>query len=168
MSSAQAIIAAGCFWGVEELIREVPGVIDTEVGYTGGTTENPTYESVKTGRTGHAEAVRITFDPERISFEGILELFFRLHDPTTTDRQGGDVGSQYRSAIFVTDATERGIAERMKAREDASGRWPRPVVTSIETAKPFYSAETYHQDYLRKNPGGYTCHYWRGPDGRSR
>lgn len=168
MSSAQAIIAAGCFWGVEELIREVPGVIDTEVGYTGGTTENPTYESVKTGRTGHAEAVRITFDPERISFEGILELFFRLHDPTTTDRQGGDVGSQYRSAIFVTDATERGIAERVKAREDASGRWPRPVVTSIETAKPFYSAETYHQDYLRKNPGGYTCHYWRGPDGRSR
>jgi methionine-S-sulfoxide reductase len=168
MSSAQAIIAAGCFWGVEELIREVPGVIDTEVGYTGGTTENPTYESVKTGRTGHAEAVRITFDPERISFEGILELFFRLHDPTTTDRQGGDVGSQYRSAIFVTDATERGIAERMKVREDASGRWPRPVVTSIETAKPFYSAETYHQDYLQKNPGGYTCHYWRGPDGRSR
>ncbi|MGE3681452.1 MAG: peptide-methionine (S)-S-oxide reductase MsrA [Bdellovibrionales bacterium] len=155
------VVGAGCFWGVEELIRQVPGVLDTEVGYTGGTTPNPTYEDVKTGTTGHAEAIRIAFDPQVLSYEKTLELFFRLHDPTTRNRQGNDIGTQYRSAIFARDPEERAIAERVIARENASGRWSRPVVTTVEDLKEFYSAEEYHQDYLQKNPGGYTCHFWR-------
>lgn len=163
MSKTQdAIVAAGCFWGVEELIRKVPGVVDTEVGYTGGSTADPTYETVKTGRTGHAEAVRITYDPAKISYEKILELFFQLHDPTTLNRQGGDIGTQYRSAIFPRTAEEKAVAHKVIERENKSGRWTRPVATSIEDFKQFYSAESYHQDYLQKNPGGYTCHYWRG------
>lgn len=160
-SSMQAIVAAGCFWGVEELIRKIPGVVETEVGYTGGSSDNPIYEKVKTGTTGHAEAVRITYDPAKISYEGILELFFKLHDPTTLNRQGNDLGTQYRSAIFVRNSEERAIAEKAVARENTSGRWKRPVVTLIENLKTFYPAEAYHQDYLQKNPGGYNCHYWR-------
>lgn len=159
--TAQAIVAGGCFWGVEELIRQVPGVIETEVGYTGGTSENPIYEKVKTGTTGHAEAVRITYDPSVISYEKILEMFFRLHDPTTLNRQGNDLGTQYRSAIFVRNEEEQATAEKIIARENASGRWKRPVVTKVENLKVFYPAEPYHQDYLRKNPNGYNCHYWR-------
>ncbi len=156
-----AVVAGGCFWGVEELIRKVPGIVETEVGYTGGTSDNPVYEKVKTGTTGHAEAVRIGFNPDEISYEGVLELFFKLHDPTTLNRQGNDLGTQYRSAIFVSNDDERAIAEKVKARENSSGRWKRPVVTLIENLKTFYPAEAYHQDYLQKNPGGYNCHYWR-------
>ena len=156
-----ATLAGGCFWGVEELIRKLPGVIDTTVGYTGGTLENPTYERVKRGDTGHAEAIEIRFDPARISFEQILERFFRFHDPTTPNRQGNDVGSQYRSAIFYHSDEQRQTAEAMKKRVSESGKWRNPVVTEIVPAVTFYSAEDYHQDYLQKNPNGYNCHYYR-------
>lgn len=155
-----AVLAGGCFWGVEELIRKIPGVLDTEVGYTNGEGD-PTYENVKKGSSGYAESISITFDPKILAYEKLLELFFQLHDPTTLNRQGNDIGSQYRSAIFVTNADERATAEKVIARENASGHWARPVVTQIEDLKAFYSAEDYHQDYLLKNPGGYTCHYWR-------
>lgn len=157
-----AILAGGCFWGMEDLLRKIPGVLETEVGYAGGTTADPRYETVKTGKTGHAEAVRVTFDPKRISYEDLLEKwFFRMHDPTTKDRQGNDVGTQYRSAIFTTSPDQRAAAERVKQRVDQSGKWRRPIVTEIVTAGPFTPAEGYHQDYLEKNPGGYTCHYLR-------
>jgi len=156
-----ATLAGGCFWGVQELIRKLPGVISSTVGYTGGTTANPRYEDVHTGRTGHSEAVQIVFDPRQISFESILRYFFRLHDPTTLNRQGNDMGSQYRSAIFWNSDEQRRTAERVKADVDASGKWEKKVVTEIVKAGPFYQAEDYHQDYLQKNPGGYTCHYLR-------
>jgi methionine-S-sulfoxide reductase len=157
-----AVLAGGCFWGVEDILRDVPGVLDTEVGYTGGQLKNPTYEDTHDGRSGHAEAVRVTFDPSVLGFEELLERwFFRLHDPTTLNRQGGDVGTQYRSAIFPQTEGQRAVAERVIARVGASGRWKRPVTTSIEPAAAWYSAEEYHQDYLRKHPGGYTCHYLR-------
>lgn len=156
-----ATLAGGCFWGMEDLIRQIPGVIDTEVGYTGGTLEGPRYEQVKTGRTGHAEAVRVLFDPERLSFEALLGWFFRMHDPTTRNRQGNDAGTQYRSAIFYHDEEQRRVAETAKRRVDESGKWGRPVVTEIVPAGPFYPAEDDHQDYLVKNPGGYTCHWVR-------
>ena len=156
-----ATLAGGCFWGVEELIRQLDGVTDTEVGYTGGSVPNATYEMMKTGRTGHAESIRITFDPTRISYEEILRFFFRLHDPTTRNRQGNDVGTQYRSAIFVHDDAQRTTAERVKKEVDDSGKWSAPVVTEIVPAGEFWTAESYHQDYLQKNPGGYTCHWIR-------
>ena len=157
-----AVLAGGCFWGVEEILREVSGVLDTEVGYTGGWLVNPRYEDTHDGRSGHAEAVRVTFDPSVLGFEELLERwFFRLHDPTTPNRQGNDVGTQYRSAIFPQTEEQRAIAELVVARVGASGRWTRPVTTSIEPAATWYNAEEYHQDYLRKHPGGYTCHYLR-------
>ena len=157
-----AVLAGGCFWGVEDILRDVPGVIDTEVGYTGGRLANPTYEDTHDGTSGHAEAVRVTFDPSVLSFEELLERwFFRLHDPTTLNRQGNDVGTQYRSAIFPQTEEQRATAERVIARVGASGRWKRPVTTSIEPAAAWYGAEDYHQDYLRRHPGGYTCHYLR-------
>ena len=156
-----ATLAGGCFWGVEELIRKLPGVVDTTVGYTGGTLAKPRYEDVKSGKTGHAESLEIEFDPERISYEEILRYFFRLHDPTTPNRQGNDVGTQYRSAIFVHDAKQRETAERVKNEVNASGKWPRPVMTEIVDATDFWPAEDYHQDYLQKYPNGYTCHYLR-------
>jgi peptide methionine sulfoxide reductase msrA/msrB len=156
-SLKKATIAGGCFWGMEELLRELPGVLDTEVGYTGGAIENATYQN----HEGHAEAVEITYDPSRISYEEILEFFFKMHDPTTVNRQGNDVGTSYRSAIFVHDDEQRQAAERVKAKVDKSGAWKRPVVTEIVPAKKFWTAEAYHQDYLKKNPGGYTCHYVR-------
>ena len=159
--SETATLAGGCFWGVEELFRQLPGVLDTTVGYTGGTLENPRYENVKTGRSGHAESLQIVFDPSKISYQAILEYFFRLHDPTTANRQGNDVGSQYRSAIFYHSDEQKKIAESVKTSIEASGKWRRPTVTEIVAATPFYSAEEYHQDYLRKNPNGYTCHYLR-------
>jgi peptide methionine sulfoxide reductase msrA/msrB len=159
-----AILAGGCFWGVEELLREQPGVIETEVGYTRGSTREPRYPDVHAGTTGHAEAVRIVFDPERTSYRELLEFFFRMHDPTTPNRQGNDVGTSYRSAIFVADEEQRKVAEEVIARVDASGRWRRPVVTEIAPAGEFWPAEGYHQDYLQKNPGGYTCHYVRDFD----
>jgi methionine-S-sulfoxide reductase len=157
-----AVLAGGCFWGVEEILRAVPGVLDTDVGYTGGWLENPTYHDTHDSKSGHAEAIRVTFDPTVLSYEALLEQwFFKLHDPTTLNRQGNDVGTQYRSAIFPQTPEQREIAERVKARVDASGKWKRPITTTIEPASTWYSAETYHQDYLRKNPGGYTCHYMR-------
>ncbi|HEY0157616.1 MAG TPA: bifunctional methionine sulfoxide reductase B/A protein [Thermoanaerobaculia bacterium] len=152
-----ATLAGGCFWGVEELFRTMPGVLDTEVGYTGGSVANATYQN----HEGHAEAIKITYDPARISYEELLEFFFKIHDPTTLNRQGNDVGTSYRSAIFVHDDEQRQAAERVKAKVDKSGAWKRPVVTEIAEAKEFWSAEAYHQDYLQKNPGGYTCHYIR-------
>lgn len=157
----KALLAGGCFWGVEDLFRKMPGVIQTEVGYTGGHAPNPRYETVKTGETGHAESIEITFDPQVTSYENILKFFFQLHDPTTLNRQGNDRGSQYRSAIFYLDEEQKKTAEEVKALVDASGQWKSPVVTEIVPAGKFYSAEAYHQDYLEKNPGGYTCHYVR-------
>ncbi len=157
-----AVLAGGCFWGVEDILRDVPGVVDTEVGYTGGWLENPRYEDTHDGRSGHAEAVRVTFDPSVISYEELLEnWFFKLHDPTTLNRQGNDIGTQYRSAIFPQTPEQQGIAERVIARIQASGKWQRPITTTIEPAAAWYGAEEYHQDYLRKHPGGYTCHYLR-------
>ena len=157
-----AILAGGCFWGMEEILRSVPGVISTDVGYSGGATATPSYDQVKTGTTGHAESIRIVFDPAKLSYEDLLEKwFFRMHDPTTKNRQGNDVGTQYRSAIFVTSPEQKQVAERVKERVNKSGKWLAPIVTEIVPAGPFTPAETYHQDYLRKNPGGYTCHYMR-------
>ena len=156
-----ATLAGGCFWGVEELLRDYPGVASTRVGYTGGHTTSPRYEDVKTGRTGHAEAIEIVFDPAKLSYRDLLLYFFRLHDPTTLDRQGNDRGTQYRSAIFYHDEAQRQTAEAVKAEVDASGKWPKPLVTEIIKASEFYAAEDYHQKYLIKNPGGYTCHFVR-------
>lgn len=157
-----AILAGGCFWGMEDILRTIPGVLETDVGYTGGTTKNPTYEQVKTGRTGHAEAVRVVFDPKKLSYADLLEKwFFRMHDPTTKNRQGNDIGTQYRSAIFVTTPEQRKVAEEVKQRVERSGKWKNPIVTEIVDAGPFTPAEDYHQDYLVKNPGGYTCHWLR-------
>jgi peptide methionine sulfoxide reductase msrA/msrB len=157
-----AVLAGGCFWGMEDILRKIPGVLETEAGYTGGSTPNPKYEDVHTGRTGHAEAVRIVFDPAQLSFEDLLEKwFFKMHDPTTKNRQGNDIGSQYRSAIFVTSPAQREAAERVKKRVEASKRWAAPIVTEIVEAGPFTRAEDYHQSYLVKHPGGYTCHFLR-------
>ena len=157
-----AVLAGGCFWGVEEILRAVPGVIKTEVGYTGGWLPNPTYHDTHDSKSGHAEAVRITFDPFVLSYETLLEdWFFKLHDPTTKNRQGNDVGTQYRSHIFATSPEQRETAEKVKARVDASGKWSRPITTEISEASTWYRAEEYHQDYLQKNPGGYTCHWMR-------
>lgn len=162
-----AILAGGCFWGMEDLVRKLPGVISTRVGYAGGTTENPTYREVCTGRTGHAEALEVVFDPAQVSYREILELFFQIHDPTTKDRQGNDVGSQYRSAILVADETQEKVARETIADVEASGLWPGPVVTEIAKAGPFWQAEPEHQDYLQRYPHGYTCHFprpnWRLP-----
>jgi peptide methionine sulfoxide reductase msrA/msrB len=161
MMTEKAILAGGCFWGMEEIIRAIPGVVDTTVGYTGGKTPKPIYLQVKTGESGHAEAIEVEFDPAKLKYETLLVEFFRMHDPTTMDRQGNDVGTQYRSAIFTLSDEQRRVAEQVKARVDASGAWKKPVVTQIVPAVPFHAAEDYHQDYLRKNPGGYTCHYVR-------
>lgn len=157
-----ATLAGGCFWGMEEILRQVPGVISTRVGYTGGTLADPSYEDLHSGLTGHAEAVEIAFDPTVISFEQILEkYFFRMHDPTTLNRQGNDVGTQYRSAIFFHSEEQRRIAESVKDRVGRSGKWKRPIVTEIVPAQSFYPAEDDHQKYLEKHPRGYTCHYLR-------
>ena len=156
-----AILAGGCFWGMQDLIRKRPGVTNTEVGYTGGALEAPTYNDVKTGRTGHAEAIKIEFDPSETSYAEILEFFFQIHDPTTLDRQGNDVGSQYRSAIFYLNETQKKVAEETIAAVEASGEWPGPVVTQLAAAGPFTRAEEAHQDYLQQYPNGYTCHFIR-------
>lgn len=161
VSSNVATLAGGCFWGMQELIRKQPGVTTTRVGYTGGHLANPKYEDTHDSRSGHAEAIEIHFDPAKTSYEAILRFFFRIHDPTTLNRQGNDTGSQYRSAIFYHDEAQRLIAEKVKAEVDASGKWPKKVVTEIMPASVFYLAEEAHQDYLQKHPGGYTCHYIR-------
>ena len=152
-----ATLAGGCFWGMEDLIRKQPGVVAIEVGYTGGTIAHATYEH----HEGHAEAVQIRFDPTKTSFETLLRFFFRMHDPTTLNRQGNDMGSSYRSAIFYHSDAQRQTAERVKAEVDASGKWKQPIVTEITQAGPWWKAEDYHQDYLEKHPGGYTCHFVR-------
>jgi len=152
-----AYLAGGCFWGLEELFREEKGVLETTAGYTGGENENPTYEN----HPGHAEALEIIYDDEQTNFENLLDFFFRIHDPTTLNRQGNDIGSSYRSAIFYQNKDEKSVAQKFIEKVNESGRWSSPVVTSIEPLTKFYSAEEYHQDYLRKNPGGYTCHYER-------
>ena len=160
--SEVAVLAGGCFWGVEEILRTVPGVLDTDVGYTGGWLDNPTYHDTHDSKSGHAEAIRIMFDPAVLRFETLLEQwFFKLHDPTTLNRQGNDAGTQYRSAIFPQSPEQRVTAQQVIARVNASGAWKRPITTSIEPDGTWYSAEGYHQDYLRKKPGGYTCHFLR-------
>lgn len=154
----KAIFGAGCFWGVEALFRKVPGVIDAVSGYTGGTGENPTYEEVCSDTTGHAEAVEVTYDPEQVSYERLLEVFWMNHNPTTPNQQGPDRGSQYRSAIFYFDEEQKALAEASKQALEASGKWPNPVVTEISPAKPFYRAEEYHQRYFEKLGIEPTCH----------
>src|SRR6266567_2418136 len=156
-----AILAGGCFWGMEEILRKIPGVTKTTVGYSGGTSADPTYEEVCTGTTGHAESIQVEFDSVRLSYENLLDYFFRMHDPTTLNRQHNDVGTQYRSAIFYTSEAQKQSAERVKARWDKSGKFNRPITTEISAATKFYSAEEYHQKYLVKHPGGYTCHVLR-------
>ena len=160
-SSETAILAGGCFWGMEEIIRQLPGVIKTTVGYSGGKTADPTYKEVCTGTTGHAEAIEVVFDPARLSYEGLLDYFFRMHDPTTLNRQHNDVGTQYRSAIFYTSEAQKQTAESVKAKLEQAKKFNRPITTEITAASKFYSAEDYHQKYLVKNPGGYTCHVLR-------
>ena len=149
-ATEKAIFAAGCFWGVEAAFRQVPGVTATRVGYTGGTVAHPTYEMVCTDRTGHAEAVEVTYDPERVSYEELLDVFWSSHNPTTRNRQGFDVGSQYRSAIFFRTPEQKGSARASKERLEAQGRWRNPIVTEIVPASEFYEAEDYHQQYLEK------------------
>jgi peptide methionine sulfoxide reductase msrA/msrB len=159
-----ATLAGGCFWGVEELIQQQPGAIETQVGYTGGKTERPVYEVVKTSATGHAEAVQVLFDPDKTSYEKLLHFFFTMHDPTTLNQQGNDKGTQYRSAIFYESDTQKKIAEKTIEKLNKSGVWKKPVVTEVVKAGPFYRAEEYHQKYLNKNPNGYTCHFVRKID----
>ena len=151
---AEAIFAAGCFWGVESLFRKMDGVSETEVGYTGGATEQPGYKEVCSGRTGHAEAVRVTYDPNQISYEQLLDAFWGCHNPTTRDRQGPDIGSQYRSAIFFTTPEQETAAQASKQALEQSGRFSRPVVTAIEPATRFWRAEEYHQRYEEKRHAG--------------
>ena len=157
MTTKTAILAGGCFWGIQDLIRALPGVISTRVGYTGGQNDHPTYRN----HPGHAEAIEITYDPAKTDYRALLEFFFQIHDPTTTNRQGNDVGTSYRSAIFYLDDDQKRIARDTVADVDASGRWPAPVVTEVTPASDFWEAEPEHQDYLQRNPGGYTCHYVR-------
>ena len=156
-----ALLAAGCFWGVENILRALPGVVSTTVGYTGGDLKNPKYMHVKTGETGHAEAVQIEFDPAILSYAEILDLFFRLHDPTQLNRQMNDVGTQYRSAIFYLSSAQKETAEKKRAEIETSKKWKKPIVTQIVPAVPFWPAEEEHQDYLQKHPEGYNCHWVR-------
>ncbi len=155
----RAILAGGCFWGVQDLIRKIPGVISTRVGYSGGDVPNATYRNHGT----HAEAVEIIFDPEQLTFRELLEFFFQIHDPTTANRQGNDMGPSYRSAIFYTSEEQAAVARDTIADVDASGIWPGKVVTELTAAGPFWEAEPEHQDYLLRQPNGYTCHFVR-PD----
>jgi len=157
MTTKTALFAAGCFWGVEATFRQVPGVVATAVGYAGGTIANPTYEQVCTDRTGHAEVVQVTYDPDRVSYDRLLDVFWENHDPTTLNRQGPDHGTQYRSAIFYADDAQRAAAESSKAALEKSGRFRRPIVTEITPAPQFWAAEEYHQRYLEKR-GLASCH----------
>ena len=157
MAGERAVLAGGCFWGMQALIRRQPGVVSTRVGYTGGDVPNATYRNHGT----HAEGIEIIFDAETLPYRRLLELFFQIHDPTTPNRQGNDVGPSYRSAIYYTDEAQRAEAERMIADVNASGLWPGPVVTDVEPAGDFWQAEPEHQDYLERFPNGYTCHFPR-------
>ena len=159
MKTEVAILAGGCFWGVQELLRKLDGVISTEVGYTGGRNDSPTYGY----HPGHAEAIRVEFLPTELSYRELLKYFFQIHNPTTPFRQGNDIGSSYRSAIFYLSAAQKTEAEKLITEMIASGIWPGPVVTEVKEATSFWSAEAEHQDYLQRNPNGYTCHFER-PD----
>lgn len=155
------VLAGGCFWGMEDLLRKLPGVIETEVGYSGGSKESAKYSDVKTGKTGHAEAVQVKFDPTKITLTKILEYYFRIHDPTTMNRQGNDVGTQYRSVIFFNSPTQKQIADEVILQVEQTKKWKKTIVTKVEMLAGFVAAEDNHQDYLVKNPNGYTCHYER-------
>ena len=159
MSTETAILAGGCFWGMQDLIRKRPGVLSTRVGYSGGDVPNATYRN----HPGHAEAIEITYDPAETSYRDLLEFFFQIHDPSTKNRQGNDRGLSYRSAIYFTTDEQKAVAVDTIADVDASGLWPGKVVTEVESAGPFWEAEPEHQDYLQRYPNGYTCHYVR-PD----
>jgi peptide-methionine (S)-S-oxide reductase len=162
-TTERAVLAGGCFWGMQDLVRKRPGVLSTRVGYTGGQNANATYRN----HPGHAEALEIVFEPDATSFRDLLEFFFQVHDPSTVDRQGNDVGSSYRSAIFYTNDEQKRVAEDTIADVDASGLWPGKVVTEVVAEGPFWEAEPEHQDYLQRYPHGYTCHFvrpnWRLP-----
>jgi peptide-methionine (S)-S-oxide reductase len=157
MSQERAVLAGGCFWGMQDLIRKQPGILTTRVGYTGGHVANATYRN----HAGHAEAIEIIFDPAKTSFRQILEFFFQIHDPTTLNRQGNDLGTSYRSAIFYTSDEQRRVAEDTIADVEASGLWPGKVVTEVAKVSDFWEAEPEHQDYLERIPNGYTCHFIR-------
>jgi len=157
MATEKAILAGGCFWGMEELFRRQPGVVSTRVGYSGGDTPNATYRN----HGSHAEAIEVLYDPSKTDFRALLEFFFQIHDPSTKNRQGNDIGSSYRSAIYYTDESQREVAVDTIADVDASGLWPGKVVTEVAPAGDFWEAEPEHQDYLQKYPAGYTCHYPR-------
>ena len=157
MSTERAVLAGGCFWGMQDLIRKLPGVISTRVGYSGGEVRNATYRN----HGNHAEAIEIVFDPTRTSFRSLLEFFFQIHDPTTRNRQGNDLGASYRSAIFYTSPEQKAVAEDTIADVNASGLWPGKVVTEVTAVGDFWEAEPEHQDYLQRLPNGYTCHFAR-------
>ncbi|GLQ56143.1 peptide-methionine (S)-S-oxide reductase MsrA [Devosia nitrariae] len=161
VKTERAILAGGCFWGLQDLLRRARGVVSTRVGYTGGDTLNPTYGA----HFGHAEAIEVVYDPKLLSYRKLLELFFQIHDPTTYEQQGSDFGPSYRSAVYYTDENQKEVALATIAEIEASGRWPGPVVTEINPEEPFWEAEPEHQDYLQKHPGGYSCHFPR-PDWR--
>ncbi len=156
-TTERAVLAGGCFWGMQDLIRKMDGVVTTRVGYTGGDVPNATYRNHGT----HAEGIEIVFDPEKISYRDLLEFFFQIHDPTTKNRQGNDIGLSYRSAIYYVDDEQKAVALDTIADVDASGLWPGPVVTEVEAVGPFWEAEPEHQDYLERIPNGYTCHFVR-------
>lgn len=157
----KAILAGGCFWGMQDLFRQQPGVLKTRVGYTGGSMNNPQYKDIKTGETGHAEAIEVIFDNRKTSFRRILEFFFTMHDPTTKNRQGNDIGTQYRSAIFYESQMQKEVAETLIHDLDEKGHLPGKIKTEVTSSSEFFDAETFHQDYLQKNPNGYTCHWIR-------
>jgi peptide-methionine (S)-S-oxide reductase len=150
-------LAGGCFWGMQDILRKIPGVIETDVGYAGGHVGNATYRN----HDGHAETVRVVFDPQQLPFEELLRWFFRMHDPTTQDRQGYDIGSSYRSAIYYTTEEQKRVAEEFKHDLEERGKWGAPIVTEVQPAGDYWVAEPEHQDYLMRNPGGYTCHFMR-------
>ena len=156
-----ATFAAGCFWGVQEFFRKIPGVVETRVGYTGGSKDNPKYEETNDGSTGHAESVELKFDPAKVSYDHLLDQFFKIHDPTTKNRQGNDIGTQYRSAIFYHNEKQKQAAIAFKEKVEKSKAWKSEITTEISEAKKFWPAEDYHQNYLVKNPGGYDNHFLR-------
>jgi peptide-methionine (S)-S-oxide reductase len=164
--SESATFAAGCFWGVEEMFRRIPGVISTRVGYTGGKTVNPTYEKICSDRTGHAEAVEIEFEPARVSYQQLLELFFENHDPTTLDRQGPDYGNQYRSAVLYHSTEQQKAAQAEIEKRETSGDYPHQIVTEVVPAVTFYPAEEYHQKYFERRGGNWACHSGNGKQTR--